>query len=177
MKRFIEKRPLPGAGAGTFQAGAVGSEMGQVTVEDAAFMLADFENGALGTFEATRFANGRKNFNSFEIYGSKGALLFDMQRMNELQFLDATDPSDEQGFRDILVTNSTHPYVAAWWPPGHIIGYEHTFSHAVADFVTAIAHGTTITPNFGDGMKVMQVLEAGLLSASAGRKVGVSEIQ
>ena len=177
MKRFIEKRPLPGAGAGTFQAGAIGSEMGQVTVEDAAFMLADFENGALGAFEATRFANGRKNFNSFEIYGSKGALLFDMQRMNELQFLDATDPSDEQGFRDILVTNSTHPYVAAWWPPGHIIGYEHTFSHAVADFVTAIAHGTTITPNFGDGMKVMQVLEAGLLSASAGRKVAVSEIQ
>jgi predicted dehydrogenase len=177
MKRFVEKRPLPGTGAGTFQAGAAGSEMGEVTVEDAAFMLADFQNGALGTFEATRFANGRKNFNSFEIYGSKGSLAFDMQRMNELQFLDCSDPSDEQGFRDILVTNGTHPYVGAWWPPGHIIGYEHTFSHAVLDFITAIAHGTSVSPNFGDGVKVMQVLEAGLLSASTGRKVGVSEIQ
>ena len=87
-KRFVERRPLPGAGAGTFQAGAVGSGTGEVTVEDAFFMLADFENGALGTFEASRFANGRKNFNSFEIYGSKGSLVFDMQRMNELQFMD-----------------------------------------------------------------------------------------
>ncbi len=177
MKRFVEKRPLPGAGAGTFQAGAVGLEMGDVTVEDAAFMLADFDNGALGTFEASRFANGRKNFNSFEIYGSKGSLAFDMQRMNELQFMDGTDLSDEQGFRTILVTNNTHPYVGAWWPPGHIIGYEHTFAHAVVDFMTALAHGTPISPNFNDGVRCMQVLEAGLLSASTGQKVSVAQIQ
>jgi len=177
MKRFVEKRPLPSIGAGTFQAGAVGSEMGQVTVEDAAFMLADFENGALGSFEASRFANGRKNFNFFEIYGSKGSLIFDLQRMNELQFMDNADVSDEQGFRTILVTNNTHPYMSAWWPPGHIIGFEHTFIHAVVDFLTALAHGTPVSPNFGDGMKGMQVLEAGLLSASTGKQVTVSEIQ
>ena len=177
MKRFVDSRPLPGTGAGTFQAGEVGSEMGEVTVEDAAFMLADFENGALGAFEASRFANGRKNFNSFEIYGSKGSLVFDMQRMNELQYMDGTDPSDEQGFRTLLVTNATHPYAGAWWPPGHIIGYEHTFTHAVVDFVTALDQGTPISPNFGDGVKGMQVLEAGLLSASTGRQISVREIQ
>jgi predicted dehydrogenase len=151
--------------------------MGQVTVEDAMFMLAQFNNGALGSFECSRMGNGRKNFNSFEIYGSKGSLTFDMQRMNELQYFDGTDPVDEQGFRSILVTNDTHPYVGAWWPPGHIIGYEHTFSHAVSDFVTALAKGTSISPNFNDGLKVMQVLEAGLLSADTGRRVAVSEIQ
>ncbi len=175
-RQFIEKRPLPGIGAGTFQAGAVSSETGDVTVEDAAFMLADFESGALGAFEASRFGTGRKNFNTFEINGSKGSIVFDMQRMNELQYLDATDPADEQGFRTVLVTNGSHPYVGAWWPPGHIIGYEHTFSHAVADFLTALAHGSAIHPNFGDGVKVMQVLEAGLRSAATGQKVRVCDI-
>ena len=176
-RRFVEKRPLPGAGSGTFQAGVTGDEMGEVTVEDASFMLADFENGALGAFETSRFANGRKNFNSFEIYGSKGSLAFDQQRMNELQYMDGTDPADEQGFRTLLVTNPTHPYTAAWWPPGHIIGWGETFTHAVADFVTALDRGTPISPNFADGVKVMQVLEAGLLSASTGKTVRVDQIQ
>ena len=176
-KRFIEKRPLPSPSAGTFKAGAASLETGQVTVEDACFMLAEFENGALGSFETSRFANGRKNFNFFEIYGSKGSLAFNFERMNELQYMDGTDPVDEQGFRTILVTNDTHPYVGAWWPPGHVIGFEHTFTHAVADFLNALGSGTPITPNFYDGMKCMQVLEAGLLSAETGRKVGVNEIQ
>jgi predicted dehydrogenase len=175
-QRFVEKRPLPGAGARTFQAGASGADMGAVTVEDASFMLAHFENGALGSFEVSRFANGRKNYNSFEIYGSKGSLAFDLERMNELQYLDMENPSDQQGFRTILVTNATHPYVAAWWPPGHIIGYEHEFTHAVVDFLNALDNGTPITPNFADGMKIMQVLEAGLVSAATGRQVTVSEI-
>jgi predicted dehydrogenase len=140
-------------------------------------MLADFENGALGAFETSRFANGRKNFNSFEIYGSKGSLAFDQQRMNELQYMDGTDPADEQGFRTFLVTNPTHPYTAAWWPPGHIIGWGETFTHAVVDFLTALDRGTPISPNFGDGVKCMRVLEAGLLSASTGRTVRVDEIQ
>jgi predicted dehydrogenase len=176
-KRFIEKRPLPGANSGTFSAGSVSKEMGQVTVEDALFMLAEFDNGALGSFETSRMANGRKNYNSFEIYGSKGSLTFNMERMNELEYLDGSDPMDEQGFRTILVTNSTHPYVGAWWPPGHIIGYEHTIAHAVADFVIALAGNTHISPNFYDGLKEMQVLEAGSLSAETGRKVLVSEIK
>ena len=116
LKTFISERPLPGEGAGTFKAGAAAQESGKVTVDDAAFMLAEFENGALGAFESSRFANGRKNFNYFEIYGSKGSLLFDLERMNELQYLDLSEPVDEQGFKTILVTNATHPYVAAWWP-------------------------------------------------------------
>ena len=177
MKTFISERPLPGKDAGTFKAGTGAKDKAQVTVDDAAFMLTEFENGALGSFEASRFASGRKNYNYFEIYGSKGSLLFNLERLNELQYLDLSDATDEQGFRTILVTNSTHPYVSAWWPPGHIIGYEHEFCHAVVDFLAAIEKGTKIAPNFYDGMKAMQVLEAAIQSASTGKKVTVSEIQ
>jgi predicted dehydrogenase len=177
MKTFVTERPLPGEGAGTFKAGSGASDMGKVTVDDASFMVAEFENGALGSFEASRFASGRKNYNYFEIYGSKGSLAFNLERMNELQFLDLDDPADEQGFRSILVTNSTHPYIEAWWPPGHIIGYEHEFTHAVVDFLSAVEKGTEISPNFYDGMKAMQILEAAILSATEGRRVAVSDIQ
>jgi predicted dehydrogenase len=177
MKQFYAKRPLPGAGAGTFKSGDGGGDMGEQTVDDASFMVAEFENGALGAFEASRFASGRKNYNYFEIYGSKGSLAFDLERMNELQYLNLDDPVDQQGFRTILVTNATHPYVAAWWPPGHIIGYEHEFTHAVVDFLTAMEKGTPLTPNFCDGMRNMQVLEAGLLSAKNGCKVLVADIK
>jgi predicted dehydrogenase len=177
MKTFIPERPLPGKGAGTFKAGTGSTDTGKVTVDDAAFMLVEFENGALGSFEASRFANGRKNYNYFEIYGSKGSLVFNLERMNELQYLDLSDTADEQGFRTILVTNSTHPYVAAWWPPGHIIGYEHEFVHAMVDFLTAIEKGTKIAPNFYDGMKAMQILEAGIKSSETGRKVSVADIR
>jgi len=177
MKRFFAERPLPGSGAGTFKSGTGGGTVGEQTVEDAAFMVAEFENGALGAFEASRFANGRKNFNYFEIYGSKGSLAFDLERMNELQYLNMEDPADQQGFRTILVTNASHPYVGAWWPPGHIIGYEHEFTHAVVDFLNALEKGSQMTPNFCDGMRIMQVLEAGLLSSDTGRKVSVSEIK
>jgi predicted dehydrogenase len=177
LKTFVTERPLPGKDAGTFKAGTATADKGQVTVDDAAFMLAEFENGALGAFEASRFASGRKNYNYFEIYGSKGSLVFDLERMNELQYLNLADPVDEQGFRTILVTNSTHPYVGAWWPPGHIIGYEHAFIHAISDFLTAIEKGTKIAPNFHDGMKAMQILEAAIQSSRTGRKVKVSDIK
>jgi predicted dehydrogenase len=177
MKQFYAKRPLPGAGAGTFKTGEGGGEMGEQTVDDAAFMVAEFENGALGSFESSRFASGRKNFNVFEIYGSKGSLAFNLERMNELQYLNLEDPADQQGFRTILVTNATHPYVAAWWPPGHVIGYEHEFTHGVYDFLNALDKGTEITPNLRDGMRIMQVLEAGLISAETGRKVIVAEVK
>jgi predicted dehydrogenase len=173
--QFVGERPLPGAGAATFTAGGTtGGEKGKVTVEDAAFVVARFANGALGSFEASRFALGRKNFNAFEIYGEKGSLSFDMERMNELQFYSAGDPDYAQGFRTIIVTEPVHPYVSHWWPPGHIIGYEHAFVHAVADFVNAIATGTTITPNFADGVAGLAVLEAVLESAETGRRVAVS---
>jgi predicted dehydrogenase len=172
MASFVPERPLPGAGAATFTAGKSSGprELAKVTVEDASLMMVEFENGAIGSFEATRFAPGRKNRNSFEIYGSEGSLAFDLERMNELQFHSRNDPDQAQGFRTILATEPSHPYISHWWPPGHIIGYEHGFVHAAADFINAIAEDKPISPNFADGLKCIQVLEAGIRSAQTGHK-------
>ena len=177
MTTFIKERPLPGAGAATFTSGEGGSsEMGEVTVDDAAFMIAEFENGALGAFETSRFAPGRKNYNYFEIYGSKGSIIFNLERMNELQVFFRDDPAYVQGFRTIMVTEGgEHDYIANWWPPGHIIGYEHEFHHAVVDFMNAIATGSSIAPNFYDGLKEMEVLAAGMESAATGQKIEVGQ--
>jgi predicted dehydrogenase len=169
--QFVSERPLPDEEAsGTFSGKAKGG-MGKVTVEDAAFMHVMFANGALGSFEATRFAPGRKNYNYFEIYGSKGSLIWDLERMNELQFYSNDDPPDSRGFRTILATEGVHDYISAWWPPGHVIGYEHEFVHAVVDFCKAVDTKTRIEPNFYDGMKEMEVLEAGLRSAETGKVI------
>ena len=171
---FVTERPVPDEAEETaFSAVTKATKKGKVTVEDAAFMVVEFENGALGSFEASRFATGRKNFNYFEIYGEKGALAFNLERMNELQYFSSDDPTCCQGFRTILVTEPEHPYVAAWWPPGHIIGYEHEFVHAVVDFLKAVDNATEIRPNLFDGMKIMQVLDAGLASAASGKRVAV----
>ncbi len=171
--QFVSERPLPDeAASGTFSGKVKGAEKGRVTVEDAAFMMVEFANGALGSFQASRFAPGRKNYNAFEIYGSKGSILFDLERMNELEFFSNDDPAYAQGFRTILATEGgQHDYVANWWPPGHLIGYEHEFVHAVVDFVKAIETKTKIEPSFYDGMKEIEVLEAGLRSAETGRTV------
>jgi predicted dehydrogenase len=170
--QFVGERPLPDEEAsGTFKGAARGGGMGKVTVEDAAFMVVEFENGALGSFEATRFAPGRKNYNYFEIYGNKGSIIFDLERMNELKYFSNEDPDHARGFRTIIATEPSHAYVGNWWPPGHIIGYEHEFVHAVVDFMKAIETKTKIEPNFYDGMKEMQVLDAGLKSAADGRKI------
>ncbi|MBW2056834.1 MAG: Gfo/Idh/MocA family oxidoreductase [Deltaproteobacteria bacterium] len=169
---FVKERPLPDeVAAGTFKAATKGEEKGEVTVEDSAFMLVEFESGALGSFEATRFAPGRKNYNYFEIYGSRGSLIFDIERMNELRFFSAEDPEYSQGFRTILATEPVHPYIQNWWPPGHVIGYEHEFVHAVVDFLGAVERGEKIEPNLYDGMKTMEVLEAGLESARTGKRI------
>ncbi len=171
--QFIKERPLPDeVASGTFSGASSGRGKGTVTVEDAAFMTVTFANGALGSFEATRFAPGRKNYNYFEIYGSKGSIIFDLERMNELQFFSNDDPANAQGFRTIIATEGgAHDYVAAWWPPGHIIGYEHEFVHAMVDFLKAVSTKTKIEPNFYDGMKEMEVLEAGLRSAETGKVI------
>lgn len=164
---FITERPLADENtSGNLKAESSGTEKGKVTVEDAALMMVQFENGAIGSFEATRFATGKKNGLTFEIYGSKGSLLFDLERMNELRYYDNEEAGDLKGFRTILATESSHPYMEHWWPAGHIIGYEHSFVHAVADFVTAIAEQKSIEPNFADGLKIIKVLEAGLQSAN-----------
>lgn len=172
--QFIKERPLPGVGAKAFTSGSQASaEKGKVTVEDASLMMVRFTNGAVGSFEATRFATGRKNHNTFEIYGSKGSIRFDLERMNELEYFNREDPAELQGFRTIMVTESTHPYLSHWWPPGHIIGYEHAFVHAVADFITAVSKGSSIHPNFEDGVKIMSVLEAALQAAESGSRTSV----
>lgn len=176
MTTFIEERPLPADDAATFAAGSGGAtEMGEVTVDDASFMLAAFENGALGSFEASRFAPGRKNYNHFEIYGSKASIVFNLERMNELQLFLRDDPAYAQGFRTILATEAgEHDYIENWWPPGHTIGYEHEFHHAVVDFMEAVASGGSIAPDFHDGLRTMQILAAGSESAVSGQLIEVA---
>ena len=147
---FIKERPLGDSGAGR----------GEVTVDDAAAFLARFENGVIGTFEATRLAPGRKNHNSFEINGSNGSLVFDLERMNELLVYFADDPAEASGFRTVMVTEPDHPYAGAWWPPGHIIGYEHTFVHTIKDLLDGIAAGNSPHPTFEDGYRCQAVLDA-----------------
>jgi len=177
MKTFITERPLGTSGGSFNTSSSTSNEMGKVNIDDAAFMSTEFENGALGSFNASRFAGGRKNYNVFEIYGSKGSLAFNLERMNELEYYNMDDPDNVQGFRTIPATLSGHPYMDAWWPPAHIIGYEHTFAHAVKDFLEALAGDKKVTPSLWDGVKIMQVLEAAILSDKEGRKVKVSEIQ
>jgi predicted dehydrogenase len=165
---FIKQRPtLAGTTGGLGAAG--GSEMGEVTVDDAALFLTRFENGAVGTFEVTRFAKGRANYNSFEINGSKGSIRFNLERMNELDVLLEDEQGDVAGFRNVLVTNGgAHPYLNAWWPAGHIIGWEHTFTHGVYDLLNGIATNTSPEPTFEDGLRCQAVLEA--IEQSAGSK-------
>ena len=168
---IVAERPLLAEGVGL--SGTASTERGAVTVDDIALFsgrygASDGGYAPLGIFEATRFATGRKNALTIEVSGSLGAVSFDLERMNELDFYDATLPSTEQGFRKILVTEHDHPYLAPWWPAGHMLGYEHGFSHQVVDFVTAIAEGTQPRPSFEDGLHVQRVLDAVERSSAAG---------
>jgi predicted dehydrogenase len=129
-------------------------------VDDAFVALLRFENGSIGTFEATRFAIGCKNANSFQIHGSGGMLRFDLERLNHLEFLDAADPPVEQGPRDVMVTDMKHPIFGHFWKPGHIIGYEHTFIAALAEFLDCLSRGVPFHPDFSDGLDVQRVLDA-----------------
>jgi predicted dehydrogenase len=122
----------------------------------------------LGQFEATRFATGRKNALRVEVSGSEGALAFDLEDLNTLQFYDGTAAPELRGFTRILVTEPQHPYTGSWWPAGHMLGYEHAFSHQVFDFVAAITSGTQPTPSFADGLQVQQVLAAVEASSGSG---------
>jgi predicted dehydrogenase len=156
LHTFIPERPLPGGGG-----------RGRVDVDDAALALLRFASGAIGSLESTRFATGRKNANRFEINGARGSLAFDLERLNELELYE--EQGAGSGFRSVLVTDASHPYVAAWWPPGHLLGYEHTFVHTVADFVRAIGRGEAASPSFADGLANQRVLAAIERSAASRR--------
>ncbi|MBL3803486.1 MULTISPECIES: Gfo/Idh/MocA family protein [Streptomyces] len=156
---FVKERPLL-AGSSSGLRGAGAKTTGPVTVDDAAVFTARFASGALGTFEATRFATGRKNSLQVELNGELGSLAFDLERLNELSFHDQTEPAATSGFRRILVTEPDHPYLEGWWPPGHGLGYDHTFVHQARDLVHAVAAGTSPAPSFADGLRVQRVLAA-----------------
>ena len=156
---FVRERPLPtGAGSGLSAVSTVGT--GQVTVDDAALFIGRFTSGALASFEATRYATGRKNALRIELNGEHGSLAFDLERLNELYYHDDSEPGARAGFRRILVTEPDHPYLEAWWPPGHGLGYEHTFVHQARDLVHAVAEGSRPEPSFADGLQVQRVLAA-----------------
>jgi predicted dehydrogenase len=154
LNTFVSERPVLGS-----------NEMAEVDVDDAALSLVKFDNGAIGTIEATRYATGRKNFNRFEINGSAGSLSFNLERMNELEFYAEEGPNS--GFKTIQATDRSHPYLEGWWPPGHIIGYEHTFTHTVLELLNALAEDRLPTPNFEDGVKNQRVLDAVERSANS----------
>jgi predicted dehydrogenase len=166
LETFVHERPLLGESVGL--SGTASSERGTVTVDDAAYFTGRLSGGAVATFEATRFATGRKNAFRLEFSGSTGAVAFDLERMNELEFYDGSDAAGEQGFRRILVTEPEHPYGGAWWPTGHGLGYEHAFSHQVRDLVVDIAEGRQPEPSFADGLQVQRVLAAVEASAADG---------
>jgi predicted dehydrogenase len=155
---FVKERPLAGSA----------TQKGAVTVDDAALFIGRFTGGALGSFEATRFAGGRKNAIRIEINGSLGSLAFDFEAMNELHLYDATADAGTAGFTRILVTEPEHPYLRAWWPAGHLLGYEHSFTHEIVDLLADLATGTDPAPSFEDGLQVQRVLAAVVDSAAAG---------
>lgn len=159
LRTFIDERPLPD-GSG---------RRGKVDVDDAALALVKFEGGAVGYYEGSRFAPGRKNHNRFEINGSKGSLVWDLERLNELELYIESGPLS--GFSTISATDAAHPYAAAWWPPGHIIGYEHSFTHTIYDFVNAVVDGKSPRPDFEDGLTNQRVLDAIERSANTGQWV------
>ena len=176
LQTFVTSRPLSGerSGLGGHGETDANAPRGEVTVDDAALFTARFADGAIATFEATRFALGRKNALRLEINGTAGSIAFDFEENNVLQFFDGTGPVEEQGFRRILVTEPEHPYVSAWWPPGHGLGYEHGFTHQAVDLVSAIAENRQPAPSFEDGLMVQRVL--GAVEDSAAHDSGWTEI-
>ncbi|MDV8147328.1 Gfo/Idh/MocA family oxidoreductase [Arthrobacter sp. B10-11] len=165
LHTFVSSRPGPSGAAGGLE---------EVTVDDAAWATLTLDTGTIASVEVSRMATGQKNSLKLEIYGDKGSLLFDLEAINELGFLDATVPVREQGFRRILVNEPEHPYMAAWWPQGHVIGWEHTFTHEIRDFLAAIGGGTPPSPSFEEGLAVQRVLAA--IEESANAKSSIIQI-
>jgi predicted dehydrogenase len=159
LSTFVEERPVAGGDGET-------GLKGPVTVDDAALFNGRLASGALAAFEATRVAAGRKNALTVEVNGELGSLSFDLERLNELSFYDRTESELTAGFRRILVTEPSHPYLEGWWPPGHVLGWEHTFVHQARDLLTDISAGDDPEPSFADGLQVQRVLDAVAASAA-----------
>jgi len=159
METFVKERPVLKPG-GDRRRPVAGGKKAKVTVDDTVSWIGRFENGAVANLEATRYATGRKNHITWEINGDKGSLYFNFEDMNRLQFYSTKSPSNQRGFTDIIVTEREHPYLKNWWPPGHIISYEHTFANTFADFVQAVVAHAPVQPSFLDGARCMAVLEA-----------------
>jgi predicted dehydrogenase len=176
METFIKQRPkMEAFDTGLGGTAAKGAKMGRVDVDDGVLAMCRFKSGAIGTMEATRFAAGRKNHNTFEVNGSKGTISFDLERMNELEYYNCDDPEDRLGFRTIQATADCHPFMGLpkgggprYWPVAHIIGYEHTFINTVFDLLQAVATGKQAAPSFEDGLKTQLVLAACEASAKSG---------
>ncbi|GAA1989332.1 Gfo/Idh/MocA family oxidoreductase [Isoptericola halotolerans] len=166
LETFVTERPVAASSSGL--TGEAGEGTGPVTVDDAALFFGRLSGGGLASFEATRFAAGRKNAIRLEINGSRGSVAFDFEDMNVLHYFDGDEPGATAGFRRIVVTEPEHPYVAAWWPPGHGLGYEHGFTHQVVDLVEDLAAGRAPTPSFADGLAVQRVLDAVERSSDSG---------
>ena len=158
IETIVKQRPIETERVGI--AGKGGDEYGDVTVDDLAIFTGRLSGGALAAFEATRFATGRKNELTVEISGDKGAIAFNLEDMNVLRVYDRTADDLDQGFTRVIVTEPGHPYLEGWWPAGHMLGYEHAFSHQVKDLVEAIADGSAPAPTFDEGAQVQRVLEA-----------------
>ena len=179
---FVKEREIPAQGsAGGIAGGAQAAKgkMGKVDVDDAALFLAKFHGGAIATFESTRFATGNQNKNGLEINGEKGAIRFNFEDMNWLEFYDTSTERRQQGWTKIMVTHAPdHPYVGAWWPDAHVIGYEHGFINQVADIMYDLGgkQPTVPLPDFEDAYKTQQVLEAAIVSAEQRRPVKIAEI-
>lgn len=173
---FVKERPIPSAMTGLSASKSGDGAKGNVTVDDACLFMTKFADGALGSFEATRYATGHRCTNAFEINGSKGSVKFDFERMNELQVYFTDDADDVQGFRRVLATDPAHAYMEAWWPPGHTIGYEHTFIHEVYELMEALREDRMPVPNFHDGVKCQAVLEAVERSIAERRWVHIDEM-
>ncbi|NLV10561.1 gfo/Idh/MocA family oxidoreductase [Halomicrobium mukohataei] len=159
LRTFVDERPVEGSG-----------DTREVTVDDAYSAQVEFESGAMGTFEGSRFSNGHKNDHTIEIEGSAGSLRFSLERLNELELKRA----DNRGFETILVTDADDPYVDHWWPPGHVLGWEHTFVHENYEFLTAVRDGTDYEPSFEDGLRAQRVLDAIERSDERGEWVSVA---
>ncbi len=157
---FIKERPVA----------AGSSEMARVTVDDAAALCVRFANGAIGTLEASRFAPGRKNHNTFEINGSCGSLTFDLENLNHLRYYSLGDQPDAQGFHEIIACSlGKHPYADNWWFDGHLLGYEHSFTHTVYDWLQALASGSPTHPDFHDGLQNQRILDTALWASESRR--------